>query len=54
VGVKVAGGIREVGDAITYIDIARRELGSEWPAPERFRIGASSLLDALVSVRRGS
>jgi deoxyribose-phosphate aldolase len=54
VGVKVAGGIGKVDEAIAYIHIAQDEFGTEWPAPERFRIGASSLLDALVAARRGA
>jgi deoxyribose-phosphate aldolase len=53
VGVKVAGGIRSVEQALGYIEIAREVLGEEWLDPERFRIGASSLLSALVTARRG-
>ena len=53
VGIKVAGGIRRVDDALGYLDIAREVLGPDWLTPQRFRIGASSLLDALVAERRG-
>lgn len=53
VGIKVAGGIRRVDDAIGYLRLAERELGAAWLTPRRFRIGASSLLDALVEERRG-
>ena len=54
VGVKVAGGISGVDDALGYLDIARDVLGPDWLTPERFRIGASSLLSALVDARRGA
>lgn len=52
VGVKVAGGIRRVDDALGYLEIALDVLGPDWLTPQRFRIGASSLLDALVAERR--
>jgi deoxyribose-phosphate aldolase len=52
VGVKVAGGIRRVEDALGYLVIARDVLGPDWLTPQRFRIGASSLLDALIAERR--
>jgi deoxyribose-phosphate aldolase len=52
VGIKVAGGVRRVDDALGYLEIAREVLGPDWLTPQRFRIGASSLLDALVAARR--
>ncbi len=52
VGIKVAGGVRRVDDALGYLEIAREVLGPDWLTPQRFRIGASSLLDALVAERR--
>ena len=45
VGIKVAGGIRSAVDAGRYVEIVDGTLGAEWLRPERFRIGASSLLD---------
>jgi deoxyribose-phosphate aldolase len=51
VGVKVAGGIRRVEDALGYLEIALDVLGRDWLTPQRFRIGASSVLDALVAQR---
>jgi deoxyribose-phosphate aldolase len=48
VGVKVAGGIRTTDDAVGFVAVARGELGAEWLTPDRFRIGASTLLDSLV------
>jgi deoxyribose-phosphate aldolase len=52
VGVKVAGGIRRVEDALGYLEIAQGVLGRGWLTPQRFRIGASSVLEALVKERR--
>ncbi|MGE5227639.1 MAG: deoxyribose-phosphate aldolase [Planctomycetaceae bacterium] len=48
-GIKVSGGVRTVQDAIGYLGLVTRHLGAAWGTHERFRIGASSLLDALVS-----
>jgi deoxyribose-phosphate aldolase len=44
VGFKASGGIRSVAEAAAYLALAERMLGSDWPTPERFRFGASSLL----------
>ena len=49
VGFKAAGGIRSVHDALVYYSIVKELLGTEWLTPRYFRIGASSLADALVS-----
>ena len=51
VGLKVAGGIRSAKDAIRYLVIVHEILGDEWLTPERFRIGASSLLNDLLMQR---
>lgn len=48
VGLKVAGGIRSAKDALRYLVIVNETLGDEWLSPERFRIGASSLLNDLL------
>lgn len=48
VGLKVAGGIRAAKDAIRYLVIMNETLGDEWLTPERFRLGASSLLNDLL------
>ncbi|MGH2662749.1 MAG: deoxyribose-phosphate aldolase [Actinomycetota bacterium] len=48
VGLKVAGGIRKAKEAWTYLVILHETLGPEWLAPERFRIGASTLLNDLL------
>lgn len=47
-GLKVAGGIRKAKDAIRYLVIVNETLGEEWLTPDRFRIGASSLLNDLL------
>ncbi len=49
VGLKVAGGIRTVDEAATYIDLVRGVLGDEWINPDYFRIGASSLYNNIVA-----
>ncbi len=49
VGVKASGGIRRREDAFAFFDLARTIRGGEGATPERFRIGASSLLDDLVA-----
>lgn len=51
-GLKVSGGIRTAEDALRYVWVVERVLGSEWHTPRRFRIGASSLLDDLVAHAR--
>ena len=47
VGFKAAGGIRTVEDAATYAQLAADRLGTHWVVADNFRLGASSLLDAL-------
>ena len=49
VGFKAAGGIRTTSDAGLYLELAREILGEAWLRPERFRFGASGLLDDLLS-----
>lgn len=44
-GIKPAGGIRKVEQALEWVGFVRSELGEDWLSPEVFRIGASSLLD---------
>lgn len=47
-GFKASGGIRTCEDATIYLDLARDILGETWLRPERFRFGASGLLDDLL------
>ncbi|HEX3424708.1 MAG TPA: deoxyribose-phosphate aldolase [Acidimicrobiales bacterium] len=51
VGVKVAGGIRTAKDAIRYLVVVHETAGDRWLRPEKFRIGASSLLNDLLMQR---
>ncbi len=49
VGFKASGGIRSIADAEVYLALAEEILGPDWPRPETFRIGASRLLDEVLS-----
>ena len=49
VGVKAAGGISTVDDALLYWTIAKLVLGKDWLNNTRFRIGASRLADTLLN-----
>ncbi|MGH9019610.1 MAG: deoxyribose-phosphate aldolase, partial [Acidimicrobiales bacterium] len=51
IGVKVAGGIRSTKDAIRYLVVVNESAGSAWLTPQRFRFGASSLLNDLLMQR---
>jgi deoxyribose-phosphate aldolase len=51
VGVKAAGGIRTAKDAIRYLVLVNETAGPAWVTPDRFRIGASSLLNDLLMQR---
>lgn len=46
-GIKLSGGIRTTEDAVKYYCLIETLLGKEWLTPAYFRIGASSLVDAL-------
>jgi deoxyribose-phosphate aldolase len=48
VGLKVAGAIRSAKDALRYLVVVKETLGDDWLTPDRFRIGASSLLNDLL------
>lgn len=50
-GLKIAGGIRTTKQALAYLVVVNETLGPAWLCPERFRIGASSLLDDLLMQR---
>ena len=49
VGIKAAGGIRDVGTAVLYWTIVKNVLGKEWLDNRMFRIGASSLASAMLN-----
>lgn len=48
-GVKVSGGVRTADQARAYVALAEEVMGEGWVTPQTFRIGASSLLDALLA-----
>jgi deoxyribose-phosphate aldolase len=48
VGIKVAGGIRKAKEAWTYLVILHETLGPDWLTADRFRLGASTLLNDLL------
>jgi deoxyribose-phosphate aldolase len=51
VGFKPAGGIRTARQAIAYLVLLWETLGQDWMTPDRFRLGASTLLnDVLMQV----
>jgi deoxyribose-phosphate aldolase len=54
VGLKLSGGLRRVADVQPYLDLVARELGAAALAPQRLRIGASSLLDDIEAVLGGT
>ncbi len=45
VGFKPAGGIRTAKQALEYVSLVKEELSDSWVQPNRFRIGASSVLE---------
>lgn len=49
VGFKASGGVRTADDAAHYITLAELIMGESWIGPKTFRLGASSLLDALLA-----
>lgn len=53
VGFKPAGGVRSAADAVLYYTIVREILGERWLTPRFFRIGASSVANALLSAIEG-
>jgi deoxyribose-phosphate aldolase len=53
VGMKPAGGIRTSREAIAYLTVLYETLGPDWMTPDRFRFGASTLLnDLLMQIRK--
>src|SRR3954467_12621568 len=53
VGFKPAGGVRVAKQAIQHLILVHETVGPEWLSPERYRIGASSLLnDVLMQLEK--
>lgn len=48
VGLKPAGGIRTVEQALLWLQLLKEELGGDWENKHYFRIGASALLDDVI------
>ena len=53
VGFKASGGIRTVADAMAYFALVEQILGAPALGPQRFRIGASGLLNDIEGVLGG-
>lgn len=53
IGIKVAGGVRTVDDAVNYYTIVKEILGNEWLENDLFRIGASGLANNILSAIKG-
>lgn len=54
VGIKIAGGVRTLEDFLLYVALTETILGAEALTPDRFRVGASSLLGALQAAAFGA
>jgi deoxyribose-phosphate aldolase len=54
VGLKPAGGVRSTADAAAYLALCDRMMGPGWATPAHFRIGASSVLAALLATLDGA
>jgi deoxyribose-phosphate aldolase len=54
VGFKASGGIRTVAEAAAYMALTQELLGAQALTPQRFRIGASSLLNDIEAVLSGA
>jgi deoxyribose-phosphate aldolase len=53
VGIKPAGGIRTAKESVQYLVTLYETLGPRWMRPDRFRFGASSLLnDVLMQIEK--
>lgn len=50
VGFKAAGGIRKPEDALMYAELAQKIMGDEYINRQTFRIGASSLTEAMYAL----
>lgn len=49
-GFKASGGVKTPEQAQGYLDLAREMMGEDWCNATHLRIGASSLLDALLTI----
>lgn len=53
IGLKVAGGVSKVSNALRYLTIVNHILGREWLTSGYFRIGTSQLLDDVLKEIKG-
>jgi deoxyribose-phosphate aldolase len=53
-GLKISGGVKNVGDCAQYLDLTARMMGAGWISPARFRFGASGVLDDILHVLKGT
>ncbi len=53
VGFKASGGVRRMAEAAVYLDLVEALLGRDALTPQRFRLGASALLDDIEAVLVG-
>ena len=53
-GLKVSGGVRTLGDAAAYLQLADATMGPGWATPAHFRIGASGLLGEIRAALAGA
>jgi deoxyribose-phosphate aldolase len=53
IGFKPSGGIRTVAEAIVYMDLHKQYLGDAELNPQRFRVGASSILADITAILSG-
>ncbi|MBP9693304.1 MAG: deoxyribose-phosphate aldolase [Alphaproteobacteria bacterium] len=52
VGLKISGGVREVDQALSYVQLVQSILGADYIQPKLFRIGASQLLEKIIASKR--
>jgi deoxyribose-phosphate aldolase len=50
IGMKAAGGIRDIPSAINYLKLVENTVGKEWISPSLFRFGASQLLQEVLTI----
>ncbi len=48
VGIKFSGGIKDIEQALQYIQLTENMMGKNWVSPDTVRIGASRLVDAVL------
>lgn len=48
VGIKMSGGIKDIGQAAQYIELADNIMGRDWVTSKTFRIGTSKLVDEII------